>query len=161
MEHAIGIEAGEAQAFVEQPQAAAAIHGHCLDQDLRQIRRTWPESQLAIGFATPDIAARIADPQRALAIQIDRANAVVEQAGLAGAIEHGKLEAVVTDQAFPGAKPQVAFRSLREATDRVVRQALHGGPAVDGVIAQGGRRWRLDRKRAASQQQDRGEDQLE
>src|SRR5690606_11020229 len=113
VEYPVRIEAGDAPAFVEQPQSTAAVRGHRLDQDLRQIRRTWPESQLAIGLAASDIAARIADPQSALAIEIDRADAVVEQAGFADAVEHDELEAVVTDQPFPGAEPQMALRGLR------------------------------------------------
>ncbi|KAG1598329.1 hypothetical protein G6F46_014193 [Rhizopus delemar] len=83
-----------------------------------------------------DIAARIADPQPALAIDVERADAVVAQARAGTAVEHGEIQAVVAHQAFPGGEPEMPLRGLRDVTQRVVRQAVARGPDVDRVVPQ-------------------------
>ncbi|MNS85847.1 hypothetical protein D3C72_1197230 [compost metagenome] len=110
----------------------------------------------AIGAALGDVAAGVADPQRAGPVHEQGAHAVIAQARLGAAVEHGEIQAVVAHQAFPGGEPQVAFRGLRDVAQRVVRQTIARGPHVDGVVAQRRRatlrgQWRGNRQQQPQQ----------
>ncbi|KAF1055685.1 MAG: hypothetical protein GAK43_00482 [Stenotrophomonas maltophilia] len=142
---------GPIPTFIQQPQAPAVVHLHGLDQDLRRAGVVLPDLPLAIAAAAADVAARITDPQPALAVHQQRADAVVAQAGPRAAVEHGEIQPVVAHQAFPRGEPQMAFGGLGDIAQRVVRQAVARGPHVDGIVAQ--RRWPVLRRQRAGQQQ--------
>src|SRR3546814_14167795 len=71
-----------------------------------------------------DLTARGGNQQIAVPAHRNRANAVVAQLGDFTATEGAKLLAVVAHQPFPGSEPQVAFRSLRDAVDLIVREPV-------------------------------------
>ncbi|KAG1463254.1 hypothetical protein G6F57_013791 [Rhizopus arrhizus] len=146
-------QVAEPLAFVQQPQASLAVHLHGLDQHLRGIALVLPDPPLAVVAAMADIAARIADPQPALAIDVERADAVVAQARAGTAVEHGEIQAVVAHQAFPGGEPEMPLRGLRDVTQRVVRQAVARGPDVDRVVPQRRRAFLCRQWRGHGQQQ--------
>src|SRR3546814_602069 len=75
-----------------------------------------------------DTTARGGNQQIAVPAHRNRANAVVAQLGDFTATEGAKLLAVVAHQPFPGSEPQVAFRSLRDAVDLIVRKPVAGRP---------------------------------
>ena len=129
-------------AFEQQPHAPLPVHRHVVDQRLRPLRRAFDIGPATVRFQPPDVAARIADPQPAARIHVQRTDAVVAQGLFAAAVEHGERHAVVADHAFPGREPQVAIRGLRDVAQGVVRQPVARGPGIDGVVAQCRRVWR-------------------
>lgn len=136
VEAAIRPQAAQAMAFEQQPHPAIGIHGHAVDQRLWPIGTARPLPPVTIGTVAHQIAACITQPQGVVVIHVQRADAVVGQAGPRAAIDDGEFQAVVADQALPGGEPQVAIGGLGDVAQRVMRQSVARTPAVDGVVAQ-------------------------
>ena len=131
------IEARQARALGRDPETAALVehgvhHFILLEAFLLAVRAPLAVAQHA------HAAARRADDERAIGRDTDRPHAVVAQIRRVAPVDEVEFEAVVADQPFPGAEPQVAVGRLRDRVDLVVRQAFARGPGfaeigVDGL----------------------------
>ncbi len=131
-------QAAQPMPFEQQPHAAFSVHGHGMDQRLRPLPLPLPLPlpPLPIGSMPDQVAACIAQPQRAIAIYVECADAVIGQPRARAAVDHAEFQPVVAHQAFPGCKPQIPVAGLGDVAQGVVRQPVARTPAIDGVIAQ-------------------------
>ena len=63
------------------------------------------------------------DPERAVAVLVERLGVAVQEARRVALVEDGELDAVESDEAALGAEPDVAVPRLEDRLDRVLRQA--------------------------------------
>ena len=136
---ALRIDLREPRAFGRDPQAPALVeHGvhHFF------LRESFLAAVRAPGAVVhhAHAAARGADDERTVRCHADRTHAVVAQRGRVATVDDVEFEPVVTDEAFPGAEPEIAVGGLRDRVDLVVRQPFAGRPGfaevgVDGFVA--------------------------
>jgi len=87
---------------------------------------------------TRQVAAFVADPQRALGILKQTGDAVALQTRRARAVEDREAHAVEPHQAAVSAQPEIAVARLQHRRHRVVRQSIFRFPGTRKIMRQRG-----------------------